>query len=331
MSELRLNLAIGDYLHTTELARGRVKPVGIDLNVLNVPFETGVMRFTRTYEYDLAEISFANYCAIVARDKNAPIVAIPVFPSRVFRHSSIYVNKNAGIRTAADLRGRKVGIPQWSQTALVYVRGFLVHDAGVPLKTIEWFQAGVNEPGRHESVKIDLPPGVTCTSLPEKNLSDMLAAGELDAIITARPPDCFLKGVESVGRLFSDYRSAEEEYFKATGIFPIMHTVAIRRDIYEQNRWIARSLFDAFNEAKDIATRRLLNIQFSHLPTMWGADDAQKNRRLVPSGDMFPYGIDANRPTLEPFLTYCYEQGVTTRLLKPEELFAPEVSFELKV
>jgi 4,5-dihydroxyphthalate decarboxylase len=331
MTELSLTLAIGDYLHTMELARGRAKPVGIDLNVLNVPFETGVMRFTKTYEYDLSEISLANYCAIIARSETPPIVGIPVFPSRAFRHSSIYINERSGIKRAEDLRGRKVGIPQWSQTALVYVRGFLTHGAGVPLESIQWFQAGVDEAGRKESVTIDLPPGVTLTSLPTKSLSEMLAAGELDAIISARPPASFLRGEAGVARLFPNYRQVEEEYLKTTGIFPIMHMVAIRREVYEKNRWIIRSLFDAFQESKDIAMRRLTNIQFSHIPTLWGADDALRARQMLPSGDLFPYGIEPNRATLEPFLGYCFEQGVTSRLLTPEDLFAPEIRFELKV
>ena len=331
MSELRLTLAIGDYLHTQELARGRVKPVGIDLNVLNVPFETGVMRFTHTYEYDVSEISLANYCAIVARAEEAPVVGLPVFPSRVFRHSAVYINRNAGIKSLADLRGRKVGIPQWSQTALVYVRGELVHGAGVPLESVEWYQAGVDEPGRRESVKIDLPQGVTCTSLPEKTLSGMLETGEVDAIISARPPASFLRGAESVDRLFPDYRQVEEQYFRTTGIFPIMHMVAIRRDVYEKNRWMVRTLFDAFDQARSIAIQRLTNVQFSHIPTLWGADDALRARRQFPSEDLFPYGIERNRATLEPFLRYCFEQGVTSRALSVEELFAPEIRFELKV
>lgn len=331
MTRLRLSLAIGDYLHTTELARGRVSPVGVDLNVLNVPFETGVMRFTRTWEYDVSEISLANYCAIISRSDTPPVVAIPVFPSRAFRHSSIYVSERSGIRTAADLKGRTVGIPQWSQTALVYVRGYLAHEAGVPLESISWIQAGVNEAGRKESVDIKLPAGVQMTARPTGTLSAMLESGEIDALISARPPDCFLNGTTGIRRLYPDYRQVEEKYFTETGIFPIMHTIAIRRDVYEQNRWVARSLFDAFRQAKEISQQRLNNIQFSHIPTMWGSDDARRAQEMARSPDPFPYGIEENLKTLGPFLGFCAEQGVTSRRLTPDDLFVPEVRFEMKV
>src|SRR6185437_13117189 len=161
MSDLRLSLAISDYVHTRDVADGRIKPAGIELVVNNLVFEQAAFRFGANREFDISEFSFANYCAIRSRPDGGDIIALPVFPSRVFRHSSIYVNEQSDIRTAADLKGRKVGIPQWSQTATVYVRGFLQHDAGVPLSSIHWVQAGVDQAGRHEPIKSKLPDGVT--------------------------------------------------------------------------------------------------------------------------------------------------------------------------
>ena len=250
MSDLRLSLAISDYVHTRDVADGRIKPVGIDLIVNNLPFEQAAFRFGANREFDISEFSFANYCAIVSRPDGGDIVALPVFPSRVFRHSSIYINDKSNIGTASDLKGCAVGIPQWSQTATVYVRGFLQHDAGVPLSSIKWVQAGVDDAGRHDPVKARLPTGVTIEAKPDRTLSDMLVRGEIDAMITARPPRRFLDGAAGIKRLYPNYREEEVRYFSKTKIFPIMHVIAIKRQVYEANRWIARNLLDAFEQAK---------------------------------------------------------------------------------
>ena len=332
MGNLRLTLALSDYAHTRDLVTGRIRPEGIDLVNVTLPFESIGLRFAVTQEFDVAEFSLANFCALASQDTPSPMVGLPVFPSRVFRHSAIFINEKSGIRTAADLAGRKVGIPQWSQTATVYVRGFLAHDAGVPLSSIQWVQAGLNETGRKDTAKLRLPAGITVTAVPYKTLSDMIATGEIDALITARPPDSFLAGAPNVHRLYPNFRQEEEAYFKRTGIFPIMHVLVIRRDVYEANRWIVRSLFDAFEAAKKATIPLLTNFQASFLPTAWGPEHfASVNGMLFPGGDPWPYGIEPNRPTLDPFLAWLYEQGIAARPLKLEELFPKEIQFEVRV
>lgn len=331
MPDLKLTLAIGDYLHTRELASGRIKPVGIDLTVLNHPFETIAYRFLATYEWEISEFSLATYCTIVAQG-DSPMVGLPIFPSRVFRHGAIFVREDSGIRSAADLKGKRIGIPQWTQTAVTYVRGWLEHDAGVPLTSIDWIQAGVNDPGRKEMARFELPPGYRLRAMPDRSLNDLLASGDVDAVISARPPNVFLRGEHGVKRLIPDYREQEKQYFLKTGIFPIMHMLVMRRDVYEQNRWIARNLLTAFEQAKRACLPELCQGMTSFLPTAWGNDHVEDtNHMLFPDGDPFPYGIEKNRKTLEPFLTWCHEQGVTKRKLSLDEIFPKELALDLKI
>jgi 4,5-dihydroxyphthalate decarboxylase len=331
MPDLHLTLAIGDYLHTRELAAGRIKPEGIDLTVLNHPFETIAYRFLATYEWELSEFSLATYCTLTANG-NSPMIGLPIFPSRVFRHGSIFVRADSDVKSAADLAGKRIGIPQWTQTAVTYVRGWMQHDAQVPLTSVEWIQAGVNDAGRKEMAKFELPPGYRLKSVQDKSLGDMLANGEIDAMISARPPNVFLDGKHGIKRLIPDYREQEMAYFRKTGIFPIMHVVVMRRDAYEANRWIARNLVEAFEKAKRACLPELSQGMTSFLPTAWGNDHVEEtNRMLFPDGDPFPYGIEKNRKTLEPFLAFCHEQGVTKRKLALEELFPKEVGVELKI
>ena len=293
MSDLRLSLAISDYVHTRDIADGRIKPVGIDLIVNNLSFEQAAFRFGANREFDISEFSFANYCALLSAP-DADLVALPVFPSRVFRHSSIYINEGSGIRSAADLKGRRVGIPQWSQTATVYVRGYLQHDADVPLASVKWVQAGLDQAGRRDPIDVRLPAGVVVETRPDHTLNDMLIDGEIDAIITARPPRCFMERQSGVKRLFQDCRAEEERYFAKTGIFPIMHVIALKRQVYEANPWIARNLFDAFETAKRASIKRLYNIQSSYLPTGWIPDDLERiHRVLFGQGEPWPYGLES--------------------------------------
>jgi len=332
MSELRLSIALNDYIHTRDLADGRVRPNGIDLIVSNLSFEQAAFRFGANLEFDISEYSLANYCARLAAAQPSPIVALPVFTSRVFRHSSIYVAESSGIRDAKELAGRAVGIPQWSQTATVYVRGWLMHDVGVPMDSVRWVQAGVDEPGRRDPIRSRLPPGVRVEPRPDRTLSDMLVSGEIDVAITARPPRCFREGAPEVRRLFPDYREEEKRYFATSGIFPIMHVIALKRVVYEAHPWVARNLMDAFEAAKFSSLARLRDIQTSHLPTAWTSEEIESVHRLLfGDGEPWPYGLEPNRRTLEAFLAYCDEQGVTERRLKPEELFPREVTFEVRI
>jgi 4,5-dihydroxyphthalate decarboxylase len=316
MATLPLSLAVGSYDHVRDL-----QPRGISLNTINLRIEEIFFRFTKFREWDVAEMSFGKVVALMAEPEPA-IIAIPVFVSRVFRHSAIYLRPGAGIRQPKDLEGRRVGVPEWAQTAGIYVRGMLAHEHGVDLRSIAWTQAGVGEPGRIEKVKLHLPPGLTVTPAPERSLADMLAKGDLDAVISARNP-----GGE---RMFPDYPAQELAYYRKTRIFPIMHIVVLRRDVYARDRWIAMNLLQAFEEAKNLSLARAAEIGASAVPVPWVPDHTRRWREVA-GEDFWPYGIEPSRPTLEAFLQYSFEQGVCQRHLKPEELFAIETSEKSKI
>jgi 4,5-dihydroxyphthalate decarboxylase len=325
---LALTIAISDYDHVRDFASGLVRATGIEANFLTLPVEEIFFRFTKFREWDVSEMSMAKYAALRAQD-DISLSAIPVFPSRLFRHSSIYVRRDGPVRKAADLRGRKVGLPEWAQTAAVWSRGALMHQYGIALPDIDWYQAGVNEPGRAEKVALTLQAGLRLTPVPEKSLDAMLLAGELDAVLSAHPPQSFERGDPRVARLFADYRSVEEAYFRDTGIFPIMHVVAIKSELLAQHPWVAMNLFQAFEEAKRRSVARALEVTATRFPVPWIYDVAAKAETQF--GELFPYGIEANRKTLEAFLQYAFEQGVCRRRLATEELFPRTVGARFKV
>jgi 4,5-dihydroxyphthalate decarboxylase len=316
-----LTLAINPYDHVRDLLGGEVRAAGLDIVPLELPIEEIFYRFTKFREWHASEMSFGKVISLMAEER-PEIVCIPVFVSRVFRHSAIYLPEKSSLKKPKDLEGKRVGIPEWAQTAGICMRGMLQHEYGVDLAKIQWFQAGVREPGRVEKVKLDLPKGVTITPCPERTLVDLLEKGDIDAAMTAR---------EVPGkRLFSDYRTAEAEYWKKTRIFPIMHVIAIRRDVYERDRWIAMNLFQAFNEAKRRSLARVSEFGLSHLPMPWVPDHVRQWREIA-GEDFWPYGIEPNRPTLEAFLQYGYEQGVSKKRLKVEDLFAAETLQSFKI
>ena len=316
MATLPLSLALGAYDHTRGL-----RPRGISLDLSELRIEEIFFRFTRFREWDASEMSFGKIVALMA-EPEPPIVALPVFVSRVFRHSAIYVRKGSGIRRPKDLEGRRVGVPEWAQTATIYVRGMLAHEYGVDLSSIAWTQAGVRDPGRIEKVPLHLPPGLRVTPAPDRSLAGMLEAGELDAVISARDP-----GGE---RLFADFPAVELEYFRKTRIFPIMHVVVLRREVYQRDRWIAMNLLQAFEEAKNLSLARTAEIAASTTPLPWMADHAQRWREVA-GEDAWHYGIEPNRPTLEAFVQYAHEQGICRRRVTVEELFAPETRERFKI
>ena len=327
MAAIRLTLAIGDYDQTRDLVHSVVRAEGIEIVALTLPIEEITFRFLNFREWDACEMSFAKYVSLRSQGDDS-IVGIPVFPSRVFRLSSIYVPRDGRVRTPADLRGARVGIPEWAQTASIYTRGYLEHELGIPLASIHWFQAAVNEPGRTEKVALKLPQGIELKSVPQSSLNSMLIAGEIDAALSARPPAAFADG--RVVRLIPEYRDPEEAYFRKTGIFPIMHVVALRRELLETYPWIAMNLFKAFEEAKRRSLARLADITASHVPLAWIGDYVARMRDLF-GADPFPYGVEPNRRTLEAFLQFAYEQGVCHRKLAPEELFPRQVLATHKV
>jgi 4,5-dihydroxyphthalate decarboxylase len=329
LSKLPITLAISHYDHVTELVSGRVPVEGVELTALNLQIEEIFFRQFNYRDFDVSEVSMGKYCSLVSQG-NAPLVAIPVFPSRVPRHSSIYIRRDGPVKTPQDLAGKRIGIPEWAQTASVYSRGFIQHQYGIDLKSIHWIQAGVDQPGRLEKVKLKLPDGIRYESRPDKSLGGMLISGEIDAALSAHPPLCFDQGHPNVGRLFEDYLDIEMKYVKETGIYPIMHTVAFRREIVEQNPWVAANLFKAFDEARRISVERALTCTSSALPLPWGYEFVKQMQAVV-GNDLMPYGVEANRATLDAFLQYAFEQGVCHRRLQPEELFPPQVQKSFKV
>jgi 4,5-dihydroxyphthalate decarboxylase len=325
---LVLSLAISEYDHVRDLAGGAVRPQGIAINALHFAVEEIFHRFTRYCEWEVSELSMAKYCSLVSQGETG-VAAIPVFPSRVFRHSSIYVRRDGKVRTPQDLRGRKVGLPEWAQTAAVYTRGMLVHEWGVGLDEVAWVQAGVDEPGRQEKVALKLPKGVTVTPRPDSSLDRLLLAGEVDAVMSAHAPRSFEERHPDIVRLFPDYRPVEEAYFRKTGIYPIMHVIALKRAVLERFPWVATNLLEAFEEAKRRSLSRAGEITASRFPVPWIAEIAERARALF--GDPMPYGIEANRTTLAAFLRFAHEQGVCHKLLQPEDLFPPEVQTTFKI
>jgi len=312
-----------------DLLSGAVRADGILLNLLSLPVEEIFFRFTHNQEWAISEMSFAKYMALTAQGA-APMVALPVFTSRMFRHSAIYVRQDRGIQAPLDLESKTVGVPEWAQTAGVYVRGMLEEHYGVDLRRINWVQAGVNQPGRHEKVALNLPAGIRYESRPLSSLDQMLQSGEIDAAITARPINGFLKGCPQLGRLFPTFRQEELLHYRATGIFPIMHLVVLRRTDFEANRWIAMNLYKAFDEAKRRSVERLMDITASSVPLPWAPALAQEFSADF-GEDLWPYGIEPNRKTLDAFCRFTVNQGVASRQVAVEELFPTEVRHSFRV
>lgn len=318
-----ITLACERYDRTEALRDGRVTPAGVDLTYLPQQVEETFFRMARFREFDAAEMSLSSYVVGLTRD--APFVALPIFPSRFFRHSGIYVSAASGIERPQDLVGRSVGIAEYQLTANVWIRGMLADEYDVPVESVAYRTGGLHDPGRPEKIKVDLPDGVKVTPIgPDETLSEMLAAGEIDALYTPRAPRTFDDGTGRVRRLFEDSGAAEEDYFRRTGIFPIMHTVVLRRDVYDANRWLARSLHDAFVRAKELCEDNFAETAALRYQLPWLLDEVDRTRSIM-GDDFWPYGLETNRENLRTFLRYAYDQGLATRRLEPEELFAPEV------
>jgi 4,5-dihydroxyphthalate decarboxylase len=329
MNEIPLTLAVSRYDHVEDLVTGRISPEGVRLTCLSLPVEEIFFRFLKHREWDVSELSFAKYASLISQGDKS-FTAIPVFPSRIFRHSSVYVRRDGPVQRPEDLAGKRIGLPEWAQTAAVYSRGFIQHQYGIDLKGIDWVQAGVNEPGRVEKVKLDLPEGIRLTPAPTKSLSGMLVDGEVDAVLSAHAPDCFEEGHPNVRRLFEDYMAVEADYYRETGIFPIMHVIAIKQERVEANPWIAMSLMKAFEAAKRLSVVRALEVTAPRFPIPWCFEHARRAQELF-GEDHWPYGVEGNRTTLEAFLAYAHEQGVCHRLLTPEDLFPSQVLSRFRI
>jgi len=330
MPKLRLTMACWNYDRTRALMEGRVQPDGIELNYLNLPVEETFFRMLRHREFDIAEMSLSSYTLSLFRE-NPPFIAIPVFPSRFFRHSCIYIHAGSGIREPKDLAGKRIGNPEYQMTAPVWIRGILSDEYGVPVTSATYFSGGEEEPGRPEKLALSLPPQFQLQAIPsDKTLSHMIQTGEIDALYTARAPSTFTRGSGTVHRLFPDYAAVERAYYLKTKIFPIMHTVVIRREVYEQNKWVAQSLYKALLTAQKEVYEDLHDTAALKFMLPWLLPHVEETEKLM-GRNFWPYGLEENQHTLATFLRYSFEQGLSKRQLTPQELFAPESLESFKI
>lgn len=329
MSDLHLTLACEDYDRTRPLCDGTVKAEGIDLNYLVLPVEEIFWRMMKYEEFDASELSMGAFLVAAARGRR-PFIAIPVFPSRTFRHRCIFIHTASGIKKPQDLRNKRIGVPEYTMTAAVWLRGLFQHEYGIGPQEIDWIQAGEEEPGRKDRVDFEVPSGVRLRTINDRTLNEMIESGELDAMMSPRMPTCFVKGSPNVRRLFQNYKEVEMEYFKKSGIFPIMHVIVIRKPVYDANPWVAQTLYKAFCEAKDLCLRELYDTNILRISLPWTAAEYEETRELM-TADYWPYGLTPNRPNLETLHGYLYEQGLIKQKLNLDELFAPETLDSFKI
>ena len=316
MSNLRLTFACGPYDRTQALRDGTIKPEGIDLTYLPLQPAEIFWRMLQYKEFDVSEMSLSNYTTLV-NSGAAPFIAIPVFPSRVFRHGYFFINTDKGINGPKDLKGKRGGVPEYSMTAAVYMRGLLEHEYGVKPSDIEWVQGRADRLGRA------LPKDIRLTQAPAgTELGDLLERGEIDFMMTANNPLSFRRGSGKVRRLFPNYGELEKDYYRRTKIYPIMHTVVIRREIYDRDPWVALSLYKALCRAKDYSYRMLEDAGSPKASLAWLQPLLEEEQEII-GEDWYPYGIEKNRPTIDALLQYAHEHGLTDRRIKIEELFAP--------
>jgi 4,5-dihydroxyphthalate decarboxylase len=324
---IRLTLACGASDRTLALILGDVRPQGIELTFLRMYPEEVFWRMTRHAEFDAAEMSMSSYLLRRTRGDDS-LMAIPVFTSREFRHSCVWVRREAGIHSPCDLKGKRIGAAEWQLTANLWIRGFLSDEYGVSSHDLSWFLGGLYEPGRIEKLAVSIP-GVELNQIrPDQTLSQMLTDGELDAVIGPRPPRGFPG--PHVRRLFEDFRSVEADYFARTGLFPIMHTIVIRRDVLERDPWVARSLYDAFRESKRRAMAELGDPVVLSTALPWQIAELEVIRALM-GDDYWPYGLAPNRHALETLMRYSHEQGIAQQRVPVESLFAPSTLDDYKI
>jgi 4,5-dihydroxyphthalate decarboxylase len=331
MSRLPITIATWDYDRVRALVDGRVRVEGCDVNYITMPVEECFERAYFHGEFEVAEIGFSPYLIALSRG-SCPYVAVPAFLSRMFRHSAVYVRTDRGIDGPAALKGKRIGVPEYQMSAVLWFRGYLKDDFGIEAKDISWIQGGLEDPGRREKFPLNLPAGFPLSAAPEgQSLSQMLADGALDAVIAARRPSCFVAGHPKVRRLFPDYRTAERDYYRRSGIFPIMHAVGVRRDVLDRHPWLAASVYKAFVQAKRLADAEFAETTALKIGLPWVNAEFDETRELM-GEDFWSYGINqANRRTLDAMARYSFEQGLAVRLLKVEEMFAESTFSETRV
>lgn len=320
--KLQLSVAVGDYDRTRPLIDADVPIDGVDPVFLRLSPEEIFFRAFRNAEFDVCELSLSSFTVKTALG-DCPYVGIPVFPSRAFRHTSIYVRRDKGIESPADLKGRRVGTPEYQLTANVWARALLEDEFGVRPSDVTWVRAGVEQPGRKEKINLDLPPDIEIVEAPEgETLSAMLGRGDIDGLIGPRMPSCFNGDQNTVGWAFDDPTAAAADYFARTGIFPIMHLVGVRRDLVERHDWLPATLFKAFSAAKAECARRLADTSATKVMLPFVEEQLLRARRLM-GEDFWSYGFESNEKVLEVFLRHHHAQGLSGRKVEPRELFHP--------
>jgi 4,5-dihydroxyphthalate decarboxylase len=327
MTDVPITIACGNYDRTRAIRDGTVKVEGCAVTYLPMYPEEIFHRAFKFQEFDVSEISFSSYIRTVAVGTSA-YIGIPAFVSRIFRHSGIYVRNGAGIEKPQDLRGKRVGVPEYQITAVVWMRGMMQHEYGVPPSEIHWRNGGQEQPGRHERTPLKPIKRVDIQPLDDgKTLVGMLRDGELDALFTARAPSSFLKGEPHIARLFPNTREAERAYYKKTGLFPIMHLVGIRKTLAEKYPWLATSVYKAFCEAKALAMIDLRDVNALMVTLPWLEAETHETSAIM-GADFWKYGIAENLPEIETLTQYIHEQSLTDRRVAVEELFHPS-TFEI--
>lgn len=320
MSLLPLTMAAVDYDRFRALHDGRVRPEGIDLNILPMPVEEIFYRQIKFAEFEVSEMSLSSYVLTLDRD-DPPFIAVPVFPSRYFRHQTMFINAHSGISSPSELKGKRIGVPEFQITAGVWQRGILHDDYNVAVSDMHYFSGGVDAPGRTEKQTITLPDGVKVEAIAEEQtLSQMLSAGEIDAIFSAHVPSCFYTD-NNVQRLFPDYKAVEKEYFARTRIFPIMHVLVVRRPVFDQHPWVAASLVKACQQSLEIARSDLMYRSSLKVMLPWLADHVDETVDAL-GEEFWSYGLKENYHVLDTFLRYLHEQGLAQRQWRPEDIFA---------
>ncbi len=322
MARLKLKLACWDYDRTRPLIDGRVRPEGLDLDIEVLRPRQMFPRMLEHREFDASELSLASHASLLGRG-DSPFTAIPVMLSKIFRHSCIYTRAGSRIERPEDLRGKRVGTTQFSATASIFMKGMLQHEYGVHQRDIDWFIGGLDKPTETPLIPLNLPPDIRIHFLPAgETLEKMFAEDRLDALISILIPPSFLAGSPRMRRLFPDYKQAEKDYYRRTGIFPIMHTLALRRDVHDAHPWAAASLYEAFRKARALAFDELYDTDALRLGLPWLLDHIEETRAVF-GEDWWSYGVEANRPTLTAVGQYVFEQGISPRVVTPDEMFVP--------
>lgn len=330
MSKLNLSLACWNYDRTRAIMDGSIVPEGINLNYMNLPVEEIFYRMLSNKEFDVAELSFSSYL-LSLETQAKPFIAIPIFPSCAFRHSGIFINENSNIKTPQDLIGKKVGTPEYQMTAALWIRGILQDTCGVPFDKVNYLTGGAEQAGRTEKMKLSLPPNINVKPIEShQTLSRMLLDGEIDALYTARTPSTFKDGAGPVKRLFPNYGEVERAYYAEHQIFPIMHVLVIRREVYEENPWIATSLYKAFAKAQQIVYQDLKETVVLKMMFPWMNYYLDLVRNEM-GEDFWPYGVLKTKKTIETLVDYSVQQGLLKNTIPMSEIFAKETFHFYKI